>query len=158
FEYYTGTASVTNLGTLTLSAAGSHTISLTFNNGGTVNVNAGTLVLSGNGTDTGVYGLASGTGLSLSGGTRTFATGSDVSGPGTLTASGATVNVNVPLSLAAASTALVISSGVMSFNATTQTLPNLVMAGGTLAGSAAVTVTGTFDVTVSGSVLTGPGL
>src|SRR5207248_8106532 len=81
FDFFTGTASVTNLGTLTLSAAGSHTISgsIAFNNGGTVNVNAGTtLVVGGGGTDTGVYALAAGGALTFSGGTRTLAAGADI--------------------------------------------------------------------------------
>ena len=108
-----------------------------------------------NGTDTGVYAVAAGAALNLVGGTRTFDTGSDVTGAGSLTVSGATVNANVPLSLAS-NTGLVISSGTVNFNsATPVSLPSLVLAGGTLAGTGAVTVTGEFDVT-STSLLTGP--
>ena len=49
-----------------------------------------------------------------------------------------------------------VSGGSLSFNAPVpQSLPSLVLAGGTLGGTAAVTVTGTFDVTVNGSTLSG---
>ena len=157
-ELYTGSASVTNLGTLTLTATGSHSIdsSIAFSNSGTVSVTTGTLSIGGGGTDSGLYSLATGTGLDFSGGSRTLGTGADVSGPGTLTIGGATVNANVPLSLAAQGTALVVSSGTLSFNAPTpQTVPSLVLGGGTLTGTGDVTVTGTFNVTVSTSLLSG---
>ena len=67
-DFFTGTASVTNLGTLIVSAVGSHTISggIAFANSGSVEVNAGTLVVGGGGTDTGVYVVAAGAGLSFS--------------------------------------------------------------------------------------------
>ncbi len=155
-DFFTGTASVTNMGTLNSSAAGSHAINanIAFNNGGAVNVNAGTLVVGGGGTDSGVYSVAAGAALNFQGGTRTLGAGSDITGAGTVTVAGATVTVNVSLTLAASNTALVISSGTLSFNAT-QSVPSLVLAGGTLAGTGVVTVTGTFSVTVSGSVLRG---
>ena len=62
-EFYTGSASVTNLGTLTLTATGSHWIdsSIAFSNSGTVSVNTGTFVVGGSGTDSGVYAVAAGT-------------------------------------------------------------------------------------------------
>ena len=88
----------------------------------------------------------------IPGGTRALATGSDISGAGTVTVSGATVTANVVLSLVGG-TAVVISAGVLSFSAGAQAVPSLVLSGGTLTGTAAVTVTGRFDATVSGSVL-----
>ena len=52
-----------------------------------------------------------------------------------------------------------VSGGALSFNTTAAVaLPSLVLAGGTLGGTAAVTVSGAFDVTVSGSVLSGSGV
>ena len=52
-DFYTGSASITNLGTLNLSVAGSHAINIAFSNGGIVHVNTGTLAIGGDGTDTG---------------------------------------------------------------------------------------------------------
>ena len=111
-DFYTGSGSITNLGTLNQSAAGSHGISgsLAFNNGGAVNVDTGTLVIGGGGTDTDVYAVDAGAALNFSGGTRNFDAGSDISGPGQLIVSGATVNASVPLSLAASDTALLITA------------------------------------------------
>ena len=56
-DLYTGSASITNVGTLNQTVAGSHGIhgNIAFNNGGAVNVSAGTLVVGGGGTDSGVY-------------------------------------------------------------------------------------------------------
>ena len=156
-DFYTGSASITNLGTLNLSVAGSHAISgnITFNNGGTVNVNTGSLAIGSGGTDTGVYAIAAGGSLNFVGGTRSFDAGTDITGAGSLTVSGATVNANVPLTLAG-TTGVVISGGSLNFNAA-QSLPSLVLAGGTLGGTAAVTVTGEFDVTAT-SFLFGSGV
>ena len=158
FDFYTGTASVTNLGTLSLGLAGSHTIdgNVAFSNGGTVVVSLGTLVVGGGGTDSGVYSIASGGGLTFAGGTRNLQSGADVTGAGALTVSGGTVNASVLLSLSASGTSLVLGGGTLNFNAT-QSLPSLVLAGGTLGGTGAVTLTGNVNVTVSGSTLTGTG-
>ena len=71
--------------------------------------------------------------------------------------SNATVNANVRLSLAASNTALVIGGNSTAQLQCTQSLPNVVLAGGTLGGAAPVTITGPFNVTVSGSTLAGPG-
>jgi hypothetical protein len=59
----TGTTAVmNNLGTFTKSgSAVTSTISTTFNNSGTVNVQSGTLNLSGGGTDSGIFNVSSGT-------------------------------------------------------------------------------------------------
>src|SRR5205823_5542338 len=107
----------------------------------------------------GLYSVATGATLNFAAGTRTLNGGADISGAGTVTVSGAIVNANVALSLAASNTALVVSSGTLSFNTVAAvSLPSLVLSGsGTLGGTAAVTVTGRFDVTASGSSLSGPG-
>ncbi|MBK6595663.1 MAG: hypothetical protein IPG23_24870 [Burkholderiales bacterium] len=64
-EYYTGTATFNNAGTLNHTVAGTHAINsnVTFNNTGTVNVSAGTLSINGSGTDTGTYSASAGSGL-----------------------------------------------------------------------------------------------
>ena len=66
-DFFTGRASLTNLGTMNLSVAGSHAIrnSIAFNNGGMVNVNAGDARGRRQRHRTGVYALVAGTGLTL---------------------------------------------------------------------------------------------
>ncbi|HEY3182667.1 MAG TPA: hypothetical protein VGJ77_07535, partial [Gaiellaceae bacterium] len=180
-DFWTGTASVTNLGTLNSSVAGSHAVAtnIAFANGGTVNVTAGTLTVRAGGTDTGLYSVAAGATLNFSGGTRNLEAGSDVGGAGTLVVSGGTVTANASLGIAAAGAALsvsggalnvntsavsgllapvTVSGGVLSFNGAAVSLPTLVLSGGTLGGTASVTVTGRFDVTVSNSALSGTGV
>src|SRR5206468_4061673 len=102
FDFYTGSATFTNLGTLSLGVPGAHGIqnSIAFSNAGSVSITAGTFVVSGGGTDSGTYTVATGAQLSFAGGARTLDVGSDVTGAGTLAVTGGTVNVSVPLSLA----------------------------------------------------------
>ena len=156
-DFYTGVASITNLGTLNQSAAGSHGISgsIAFNNGGTVNVNAGTLVIGGGGTDYRCVRDRRRRWAELLRWNAELRRRHGYHGPGSLTVSGGTVNASVPLTLAGA-TGVVISAGSLNFNAA-QSLPSLVLAGGTLGGTAAVTVTGAVDVT-STSFLFGSGV
>ena len=72
------TAVVNNLGTFTKSgSAATSTISTTFNNSGTVNVQSGTLNLSGGGTDVGASYTGAGT-IQFSGGTRTLDAASSI--------------------------------------------------------------------------------
>src|SRR5206468_8301433 len=49
------------------------------------------------------------------------------------------------------------SGGALNFNGAAVVLPSLVLSGGVLGGTAAVTVTGSFNVTVNGSMLSGTG-
>ena len=74
------TALVNNLGTFTKSgSAATSTISTTFNNSGTVNVQSGTLNLSGGGTDVGASYTGAGT-IQFGGGTRTLDAASSITG------------------------------------------------------------------------------
>ena len=117
-DFYTGSASITDLGTLNQSVTGSHAISgsIAFNNGGTVNVNAGTLAIGGGGTDTGVYAVAAGAELNFAGGTRDLVSGSDVSGAGSVIVSGGTVNANGSFSIAGSGASLSVSGGTLNVN------------------------------------------
>src|SRR5208282_2104577 len=89
----TGGGSFNNAGTFAVSAA-TFTIQVqpVFNNTGAVQVNAGTVQFLGGGGGSGTYAAAMGTTLAFLGGAYTF--GGAISGPGTLTASGATLNFN----------------------------------------------------------------
>ncbi|ROZ64162.1 CARDB domain-containing protein [Ramlibacter sp. WS9] len=171
-NFYTGTATLNNAGTINQTVAGGHDIngSIAFNNTGTVNVNAGALSVNGNGTDTGTYNVSAGTILNFGGGTRNLNAGSNVTGAGTLEAVGGTVNANGQLGITNTGAALIVNNGTISIgssavsgtlvpvtisggtlnfnNASAVTLPSLTMSGGgTLGGTGAVTVAGAFNVT-----------
>ena len=182
-DFFTGTATLNNAGTLHQTVAGAHAIagSIAFNNTGTVTVDAGTLTIGAGGTDTGTYAVDAAATLNFSGGTRTLGAGTNVTGLGRLTVSGATVNANALLDIASTGAALSVSSGtlnvgptaasgtlapvtlsggVLNFNTTSPLiLPSLAMSGsgGTLGGTAAVTITGAFTVTGSNATPAGPG-
>ncbi|MFN9044142.1 MAG: YDG domain-containing protein [Betaproteobacteria bacterium] len=134
----------TNAGTFNKTAAGAQELNLnnggwtgSFNNTGTLNLNAGTLTVAGNGTDTGAYAMASGTGLVFAVGTRTLSSASNPAGGSSLTIAGA----NVTLNGTGASTSLLattVSSGSLTVNAAnTLSLASLAMTGGTATLSAA---------------------
>jgi hypothetical protein len=85
-------AVMNNLGTFTKSgSAVTSTISTTFNNKGTVDVQTGTLSLSGGGTDAGATYQGAGT-VNFSGGTRTLDAASSIKGNATFSAGTTTIN------------------------------------------------------------------
>ena len=113
------TAVMNNQGTFTKSgSAATSTISTTFNNSGTVNVQSGTLNLSGGGTDVGGSYAGAGT-VQFSGTTRTLDSTSSISAanaifsagtttingtfsdPGLITINGGTMTLSVPLTVGA---------------------------------------------------------
>ena len=84
-----------NLGTFTKSgSAATSTISITFNNRGTVNVQSGTLNLSGGGTDVGASYTGAGT-VEFGGGTRTLDAASSIAGNAIFSGGTTTVNGGV---------------------------------------------------------------
>ena len=108
-----GTAAVVNnLGTFTKSgSAATSTISTTFNNKGTVDVQSGTLSLSGGGTDAGAAYQGAGT-VNFSGGTRTLDAASSIKGNATFSGGTTTVNGGTGTGL------LTVSGGTATFNGT----------------------------------------
>lgn len=142
----------TNDGVLNKSGlATTTTIDIALNNSATVNVDSGTLTLSRGGTSTGVFDVDAGATLTLSGGTHTLAPASQVIGAGTARFSGGTTNLAGTYSVAAT----YITDGIANFNAIATTT-SLAQSGGTLAGSASLTVSaGTFSWT--GGTTTGTG-
>jgi hypothetical protein len=123
---------LSNLGTLTKSATLDQQISVAVDNGGTLDIAAGQLELMGGGTHSGRFDLTAGSTLRFTGGSSILAAGTDVTGAGRLAmGSGATLTVDTPLTIANAS-----------------------LEGGTLTGSADVTVSGTLaasNVTITRS-------
>ena len=117
-NFYTGTATLNNFGTLNQTAAGEHAIAngVAFNNNGTVNVDAGTLTISGGGTDTGLYDVDSGATLNFSSGTRNLNAGANITGLGTLNVAGGVVNVNVALDFVTSNTTLFVGNGGLNIN------------------------------------------
>src|SRR6185437_2500747 len=151
------TAVVNNRGTFIKSgSAATSTISTTFNNTGTVNVQSGTLVLSVGGTDAGGSYTGSGT-IQFNGGTRTldglssigtanatFSNGTTTLS-GTYNVSGTTTINGGTITLAGTITnlgnALIISSGSLGLGSNA-TIATLTQSGGTLSGAGTLTVTG----------------
>ena len=178
-----GINTIDNQGTIRQTVAGAHTIgqSMVFNNLGSVLVEAGTLSVNGSGSaDTGTYSVATGATLNFGAGTRTLLDGSRIDGTGSLSVSSATVTINGALAIAATGAGLAVTNGSLTVNGTAVggnvapvtvgaggtlsfntsaaiTLPSLTLIGGTLAGTANVTVTGAVDITGSSSVLAGTG-
>ncbi len=160
-----------NQGTFTKSgSAASSTISTTFNNTGTVNVQSGTLNLSGSGTDAGASYSGTGT-IQFSGGTRTLDAASSIT-VANATFSGGTTTVNGTYNIAGTTTvsggaatlagtlsnlgnALIISSGSLGLNTSNASVATLTQSGGLLNGSGTLTVTGLS--TLSGGTQSGSG-
>ena len=107
----TGTLALTG----TLDKAGSTTSSIdqTFNDGGTVNINAGTLALSGNGTHAGIFNVASGATLDFAGGTQLVTSAGSIAGAGGMLVSGGDITMDGSYSLPAAP---LVSGGILVFH------------------------------------------
>ncbi|HXI03075.1 MAG TPA: hypothetical protein VNI57_07845 [Candidatus Saccharimonadales bacterium] len=141
--------------------AGTTSVSIPFNNDGTVTVQTGTLSLSGGGTSSGAFQASPGTTLQFSGGvhsltsTSSIAADSVVFSAGTstvdgdyaatsgTTVSGATATFNPSATVTSIGSALVVSSGTASFSSgETLTPTTLTVSGGTLRGTDTITVSG----------------
>ncbi|MBI3867393.1 MAG: hypothetical protein HY299_02595 [Verrucomicrobia bacterium] len=132
--------------------------SLSFNNSGTVEIQAGTLSLAGGGAHSGSFTVPAGTELILSGGTHTAVGSSSITGAGQLTVSGATatlgglVNVsgsnifssgtaNLTGNYICTNNTLTISGGTANFDGSGTISPAVALfSNGTLGGSNLVTV------------------
>ena len=144
----TGASSIfTNAGTFRKAGsdpAHQTTISTTFNNSGTVDVQTGILSLAGGGTHTGSFATAVGTTLDFSGGTHNLNNASAVSSLGTLRISGGTT-VNTTGSLTSGGL-LELTGGVLNAggNITTTTYTQ---SNGSLQGPGTLTVQGAATIT-----------
>ena len=133
---------------------------LTFNNSGTVQVQAGTLRLWTGATSNsgGAFEVSSGATLQFTGGTHNLFATSAVSGAGQVRFDGATVNLDGAYTVSGLTT---VSGGTPNFNSTVS-LSSLDISGGTLSGSGVLTVTGTLNWTGgwqsgSGATVIAPG-
>jgi len=138
-----GSPALANAGTMRKTAGtGTTIIGVSCTNTGSILVNSGTLRFDGGGvaTGTGSYAVASGATLDLYRGAQTFNTGSSVTGAGTFSVSGATLNGSGTHNVVSN----FLSGGVWNVNpGGTATLGALNMSGnGTLGCSNAITVTG----------------
>lgn len=126
-------------------------ISVPFNNTGSVSVHAGTLKLSNNGTHSGSFDVVLDATLEFSGGTHTLTSSSTVGGTNIVFSAG---TVGVPGGYAVSSTT--IKGGTISFNAIgmTQSTAVLTLSAGSLAGSGAFVAT---DMTWTGGSMSGVG-
>ena len=138
-----GSPAVSNTGTFNVGPGSGHTasVSVPFNNDGTVHVLSGVLKPSGGGSSTsGTLTAASGSELSFTGGSFSLG-GNTWSGAGTIAVAGATVTAT---SLTATEADLAVSSGSLTIpEGSTTTAASLGLTGGTLS------VSGTLDVASS---------
>jgi len=166
------TGTFNNAGTLQMTGGTDNTVSVAFNNTGTVNANAVTLTLSGSGTGAGTFNVASGATLGFAGGT--FALGGSVAGAGAVSFSGGTANLTGTYNISGGTTvsggtanftgtlttagALTIGGGTANFSNTggAVTASSLGLSGGTLTGTSIVTVSG--PVTWTGGTMSGTGV
>ncbi len=117
------------------------------NDSGTVSVESGTLRLAGGGTSTGAYAVAAGDTLDFGGGTHALTASSSVTGQGTVTFSGGTVNVAGGYAPSGVSE---VRGGTANFNGTAGPAGGLTLASGTLGGSGLLTLAGPLTWTGGG--------
>jgi filamentous hemagglutinin family protein len=133
-------AQINNEGTINWNTGNSNTLSGPFSNksGGIVNVQGTSqLSLAGDGTDAGIYSISTAAGLILASGTRSLTAGSNITGTGTLTNSGATSVLSGALGIVSLGSVRV-TGGTLTLNTTSPTLNfanALTVSGGTLNGS-----------------------
>lgn len=146
-----GTFNNNATGTVTKSAgAGVAEFEQAFNNNGAVSVSSGTLEFSGAGTSNGSWTVASGTTLRFSGGARTLNASSTITGTGTFSHTGGTSTIAGTLNITSTS----VSGGTFRLNNAGSTT-TYAQTGGTLEGTATLTVSGTANL--NGGTMQGVG-
>lgn len=125
-----------NGGTLNKTGGATDFSGVAFNNSGTVNITAGVLSVNSGGTQSGVIDVAVGRTLNLNG-TVNYTPGSTLTGGGTINFASGAHHFSGEL---VATGAVNLGSATLNFE-TPQVFPNLTLSGGTLAGSANVTIT-----------------
>jgi hypothetical protein len=161
-----------NLGTFRKSVnAGTATWPVPFNNHGAVEVEIGRLVLSSGGTHSGLFEIAAGASLNLSGGTHVADANSRISGAGDFLVSGATATLaglvnprgthtfsagtaNLNGTYICTNNPVTISGATVNFNGTS-TVATVNLSSGTLGGSAVLSVMDTMNW--SGGMMSGTG-
>lgn len=133
-----------NLGTITrTTTAGIALLNLPFDNDGALTVSTGTLRLSGGllaDTWTGTANLAAGTTMELTGGTYNWNLSSLLSGTGTLSVTGATLNMS---GIVAYGGPVTLAAGQLNFNGSAA-INTLAFSGGTLGGTGDLTISQNF--------------
>jgi hypothetical protein len=140
--------SFTNNGTLSkLASTGTTTISIAFNNNGTVNVASGVLKLGGGGTSSGAFNATTGE-LRFTGGTQTLTAGATLPGAGVARVDGGTLNVSTASDLTAANMAL--DSGTLGGTGTLTVSNSLAWTAGTMAGPGTTSIASGATLAISG--------
>ena len=152
-----GSGTLNNLGTLTVNSSTTQsTIAAVFNNDGAAVVTSGNLDLTGSGTDTGTYTVATGEDLVFgnTSGTRDLQSGSSVSGAGNVTFSGAGTRTIAGTYSVTGTTSL--SAGTNTFSSSgTIGMDTLTVSGGTNTfSSSSLSATGTFTLSGAGTIST----
>jgi hypothetical protein len=146
------TGTFNNAGLLSKPAGtGTTTINTFLVNSGTVDAASGTLNVAGNNLSSGSFTVEAGATLAFNGGTQTLQSSSTISGAGDVTFGGATIALAGTYSVTGTTT---ISKGTVNFDADNP-LPALTFSGGTLGGTATLTLSG--QLTWTGGMMTGGG-
>jgi len=166
-----GLPDLDNDGQINVSGPGTANIAIPFNNYGTVAVFGGTLNLGNNGTESGLFSVASGATLDLTG-TLTFNSSSTISGAGNFMVGGGTVGLGGSCNVSGTNTfsggaanvtgaysvtnALLISGGTLNLNGTGTVTPAMAtISGGNEEGSQPVQVTSSGGFTWNGGNVVG---
>jgi hypothetical protein len=123
--------------------------SVIFNNtGGTVNLQTGSLTLSGGGTSTGPFNISTGSTIKNLAGTYILASGSSISGTGTLEIDGGTMTFNIPTSVA---NLILTNTGTLNGPGTVTIATSGLWGGGTMSGPGNTTVSAPATLTIDAS-------
>ncbi len=143
---FTGPAAVNNVGTFKKSAGtGSTSISINFNNTGTVLVQSGTLSVSGGGNSSAAFNVASAAAtMQFAGSAYDLNAGTTFVGPGTALSTG-TLNVNTAIGIPATMT-FTMTGGIVQGTGTLTTAGTLNWSGGTMTGAGTTTANGPFNI------------
>ncbi|HXY68736.1 MAG TPA: hypothetical protein VEH62_04765, partial [Gemmatimonadales bacterium] len=137
------------VGTLTrTTSANPAVLNVALNDSGTVSVASGTLRLTGGGSSSGAFTVASGATLDFNGGTHALSSASSVGGAGTVRFTGATATLGGGYAVTGPT---LVSGGTASFNGSAGSAASLALSGGTLTGTGLLTVSGAMSWT-NGSI------
>jgi len=144
-----GSAVIENNGTITKTAVAVNAVEPALNNNAdaTLNVNGGTLLFYGGGIAAGAYAISSGATLTLAGGTFDVTNTSTVTGAGTFSIDGATLDAGPGVDITWSNVTL--ASGTIAGAGTVRVSGNFTWSGGTIAGSGQRVLNSTSVPTIS---------
>jgi hypothetical protein len=141
------TGTFTNSGTFTRSVgSGTTTVSVPFNNSGTVNIQSGTLTLDGGGASTGQFQLVAGAPVNFTTTVYNFNAGTSFTGNGAANIKNGTVTLTGTTTATAATTLVIGGSGIVNGGGTLTDSGLLKMSGGTMSGNGVTNANGGLQI------------